>query len=84
MNINAKKPFSTAWQELSGNGKTTEYKRLKNEYFFDYYEDENGTQSYCCKEIYYNEMGGHTVFEYNQSGEVLSGTCYDPYGNKVS
>ncbi|MBR3952667.1 MAG: hypothetical protein IKJ82_03530 [Oscillospiraceae bacterium] len=65
-------------------GKTTEYKRLKNEYFFDYYEDENGTQSYCCKEIYYNEMGGHTVFEYNQNGEVLSETCYDPYGNKVS
>lgn len=65
-------------------GKTTEYKRLKNEYFFDYYEDENGIQSYCCKEIYYNEMGGHTVFEYDQNGEILSETSYDPYGNKVS
>ena len=61
---------------------------IREEFFYEYYEDEEGLQSYCSKYIHYindqHVKGHYTVTEYDKNGNVVSDSSYDSLGNKLS
>lgn len=63
--------------------KTLENGSLREEFFYENYEDEGELNSYCSKYIYYNPTGNYSVYEYNELGETISTATYDTFGNKI-
>ena len=63
--------------------KTLEHKSMREEFFYENCENEEGPYSYCSKYIYHNQTGYYTVYEYNELGETISETNYDTFGNKI-
>ena len=79
--------------EYDSEGRKIYKKSLRNgdineEFFYDFYEDEEGLQSYCSKYIHYindqHVKGHYTVTEYDKHGNVVSNSSYDSLGNKLS
>ena len=67
--------------------KTIENGDLREEFFYDFYEDAEGLQSYCSKYIFYIieqfTKGHYCITTYDKSGNVLSEVSYDSLGNVI-
>lgn len=56
---------------------------LRQEFFYDWYEEDGSYLKFCSKEITYNDDGSYAVYEYNVNAELIKKTAFDESGNKI-